>query len=278
MTTAGPEPQAELIRELILTGDMAQLKGLLELEEGFSRDGIFKFGDRLHLILFGPLEHGSYVSWLVYYGYHQVLSGYRDSIILSGYRDKGHRTSFGSGRRQFSISPDMTLQQVYDYIKSRADPCEILRVAQVRAIPLPGGRLRLFFILGGFPLPPFFWRWVDGLTAELARLGFQPTPSLDAPPPPADEPEPLESIRSGWLAGQASGGAQPAAGRPWLQIPDVGWDRLALEYWWRGYTVSEIAARLGLCPQTIRNRLTTLRNVYPNCVPTAAQLRKLNIR
>jgi hypothetical protein len=135
LTTGDPEPQTELIRELILTGEMEQLKGLMELEEGPSRDRIFKFGERMHLLLFGPIERGVSVSWLVCYGYHQVLSGYRDSTILSGYWDKGHRTLFGSGRRQFSVSLDMTLQQLYDYIaESRADPCEILHVAQVRAL------------------------------------------------------------------------------------------------------------------------------------------------
>jgi hypothetical protein len=140
----------------------------------------------------------------------------------------------------------MTLQQLYDYIaESRADPCEILHVAQVRAIPLPDGRLRLFLILGGFPLPGLFWHWVDGLTAELHRLGFCPADPGEPSPhtaPPAPDP-----------------GLAPLPPRP--EEPQPG-DPLDCWFDWRaeckalGYqvTLREIAAKAGYAYDTVKKK------------------------
>ena len=66
---------------------------------------------------------------------------------------------------------------------------------------------------------------------------------------------------------------------PWTQIPDHGWDRQALDLWWQGLTVPEIANRLHMGEKTVRNRLTTMRKVYgEKIVPTARQLRKMHLR
>jgi DNA-directed RNA polymerase specialized sigma24 family protein len=52
-----------------------------------------------------------------------------------------------------------------------------------------------------------------------------------------------------------------------------------LKLWWAGYTVPQIAARLHLNEKTVRNRLSTLRQIYPEeIVPTANQLRKMGLR
>ena len=67
--------------------------------------------------------------------------------------------------------------------------------------------------------------------------------------------------------------------KPWTQVADHGWDRHALELWWQGLTVPEIAGRLHLGEKTIRNRLTAMRKIYgENVVPTARQLRKMHLR
>lgn len=50
---------------------------------------------------------------------------------------------------------------------------------------------------------------------------------------------------------------------PWEQIPDHGWDRVAVRMWCEGYTAQEIGSRLGLAPGTVYNRLSKLRQQYP---------------
>lgn len=66
---------------------------------------------------------------------------------------------------------------------------------------------------------------------------------------------------------------------PWNRVSDHGWDRDALDLWWQGLTVPEIAARLHLGEKTVRNRLTALRKIHgEEIVPTAKQLRKMHLR
>ena len=66
---------------------------------------------------------------------------------------------------------------------------------------------------------------------------------------------------------------------PWNRVSDHGWDRQALDLWWQGLTVPEIASRLHMGEKTVRNRLTTMRKVYgEKIVPTARQLRKMHLR
>jgi len=283
MTTGDPEPQTEQIRELFVTGDLQQLNALLDLEAGLPTDRTFSQLKRTTLTLFGPIVRGTFACWFIHDGPHPILSTYRCAT---------ERTLIHFDPFHFSVPPNAPLQEVYNTIAaSGVDPCDVLRVGLLRAIPLPHDRLRLLFAVAGFENPSRFWSLVDDLTAELDRLGFLVLPLTlageglaAAPPgessPSADEAGSLESTHSGWLADQASGGDQVAAGhdRPWLQIPDHGWDRRALELWCRGYTIPEIAVRLDRCPQTVRNRLTTLRTTHPDYVPMAAQLRKLNIR
>jgi hypothetical protein len=101
--------------------------------------------------------------------------------------------------------------------------------------------------------------------------------------PPDQEPLPSETLPDSGHMETSSGGELPGQDsqnlEPWRTIADHGWDRQALELWWQGLTVREIAARLHLGEKTMRNRLTALRKIYgEGSVPTAAQLRRMNRR
>jgi len=251
MTTAGLEPQIVYRRELILIGELEQFKALMELEASLCYDLTFRDFGRTCLCLLGPIAHGASLCWLVHSDRQPILSPEQkrtDQITIS----------WGGGH--VSVSPDMTLQQIYDRaVEEHLDLCRALRLGMLRASPLPHGRLRLLFAVAGYDHPPLFWGWVDGLTAELHRLGFRAAAPLAVPSP---------------LAGEAAGEAQP-----WLQVPDYLWDRQALELWWNGLTMPEIAARLGYTEKTIRNRFSTLRAIHgTDTVPTADRLRKLRVR
>jgi hypothetical protein len=272
MAIGDPKPQTERVRQLIVIGDLEQLKGVMDVEGSLWHDRTFRDLRPGGMVLLGPVMHGASIIWVVPSGEEPALFPDRDST---------EPITISHGAKTLSVSPDMTLQQIYDRaIQERFDLYRALRLGLLRASPLPVGRLRLLFAAAGFINPSLFWRWVADLTAELHCLGFQPTASLDEPLPPADEPEPLESSRSGWLATKGSGDGQVAAGaKPWMQIPDVGWHRRALELWWRGYTVTEIAAMLDRRPKTIGNRLSDLRRTHGlDIVPTAGRLRTLNIK
>jgi hypothetical protein len=53
------------------------------------------------------------------------------------------------------------------------------------------------------------------------------------------------------------------ASKPWEIIPDVGWNRRAVELWQAGYKAGEIAAKIGnLTAKTVYNRLSDLRGIY----------------
>jgi hypothetical protein len=53
------------------------------------------------------------------------------------------------------------------------------------------------------------------------------------------------------------------APKPWEVIPDVGWNRRAVELWHTGYKAGEIAAMIGnLTAKTVYNRLSDLRRIY----------------
>ena len=273
MTTADPDPQTERVRELIVTGNLKQLKGVMGVKVSLWRDRAFSELRHDCLPLVGPVVQDTSLIWLLPSGSQADLLLFHDctdEMMALRWRLHG-----------ISVSPGMTLQQIYD--QALADHISLsyaLHLGLLHAIELPEDRLCLLFAVAGFENPPIFWRWVDDLTAELARRGFRPAPSLDAPPPPADEPEPLDSSQSGWLAVQGPGGGQAAGqDRPWMQIPDHGWDRRALEYRWRGYTIPEIAGRLDLSARTVANRLSILRAACgPQIVPTARWLRTLGIK
>ena len=55
-----------------------------------------------------------------------------------------------------------------------------------------------------------------------------------------------------------------AAPKPWEIIPDVGWNRKAVELWHAGCTSREIARMIGrdLTPKTILNVISSLRRIY----------------
>jgi len=72
---------------------------------------------------------------------------------------------------------------------------------------------------------------------------------------------------------------EPSDEEPWMAVPDHGWDRQALELWWEGYTVGDVASRLSLSEKTVRNRLTALRLAYgAEIVPKVEGLRKAGRR
>lgn len=76
----------------------------------------------------------------------------------------------------------------------------------------------------------------------------------------------------------AGGTAPPAEAakplEPWDRIPDVGWDRLAVQMLWKGYTDPEIGKKVGRASKTVTNRMSRLRQQYPELVPTRDDLRK----
>ena len=273
MATGDPKPQTEQVRELIVTGNLKQLKGVMDVEVSLWRDRAFRELRHAYLALVGPVVQDTFLIWFLPSGSQADLLLFHDcndEMMALRWRLHG-----------ISVSPGMTLQQIYD--QALADHISLsysLHLGLLHAIELPEDRLRLLFAVARFEHPPLFWRWVDDLTAELHRLGFSAAAPPGEPPPPADEPGSLESSQSGWLAGQGSRADQVAAGaKPWMKIDDVGWDRRALELWWRGYTVPEIADRLSKRPKTIGNRLSSLRRTYgPDIVPPVGRLRTLNIR
>lgn len=73
-----------------------------------------------------------------------------------------------------------------------------------------------------------------------------------------------------------AGSESEAESAPWNQIPDHGWDRLALWYWHEGHTCPEIASQLEGRPtaKTVTNRLCALRGQYgEEIVPTRKMLK-----
>lgn len=64
------------------------------------------------------------------------------------------------------------------------------------------------------------------------------------------------------------------ADRPWEMIADVGWDRLAVELWWKDYPCARIAERVSVTSKTVNNRLYELRKICGTAiVPTELQRR-----
>jgi hypothetical protein len=237
MTSAGPEPQIEYVRELIVTGDLGPLNALLDLEAGLSTDQTFRQVKRITLTLFGPIVRGTSTYWLIHDGCHPVLSSYRCSR---------ERTLIDFDPFHFSVSPDATLQQVYDQIAaSDVDPCHVLRVGLLRAIPLPHDRLRLFFAVAGFETPSLFWPLVDGLTAELHRLGFRSV-DLGQPSPDTAPPEPDPGAPS--LPGKPE---EPQRSDPLDRWFDWRASCRALSYW---VTLRDIAAKTSYSLDTIKKK------------------------
>ena len=66
-----------------------------------------------------------------------------------------------------------------------------------------------------------------------------------------------------------------------LIVEQTGWDKLAVEYWWRGETSKEISTRVSdagirVGHQRVGNRLSELRNTYgAEVVPYDKERRKI---
>lgn len=258
MTLGDPEPQPERLRELIVTGTLKQFKGVMDIEAGLWRDRTFRHLRRDGLVLLGPIVHGDSLIWI-------VPSSQEPALFPDP--DGAEPITISLGDQILSLPPGMSLQQIHDRaVRERFDLYRALRLGLLRAGPLPAGRLRLLFAVARFINPPVFWLWVDSLTAELARLGFRPTPSPGEPPPSGESASPPSAQPS----------AQP---EPWLQIPDRRSDRRILELWWQGLTMPQIADRVGYSKKTVRNRLWKLRAEHGSAiVPTGRQLRRLGTK
>jgi len=229
MTIGDPEPQIERMRELSVTGDLEQLKALIELETGAYNDPILYQSERVYLRLLGPVTHGASLCWL-------LPSGRQAETCLVRKRDD-HMSIVWCGESML-VSPDMTLQQIYDQaIAERIELCLALHLGLLRAVPLPHGCLRLLFAVAGFEGPSRFWHWVDGLTAELHRLDFRNADSGQAAPAAAPDPPPKP--------------AEPQPGAP-------------LDHWfdWRvrcqnlhyKVTLREIATKAGYAHDTVKKK------------------------
>lgn len=84
-----------------------------------------------------------------------------------------------------------------------------------------------------------------------------------------DEPQPEVPTQEAEDKAQKLEGVTPEV-KPWLQIPDVGWDRMAVRLVHQGYSSAEIARKIekGIVPKTVENRLSALRAQYgPEIVP-----------
>jgi hypothetical protein len=70
--------------------------------------------------------------------------------------------------------------------------------------------------------------------------------------------------RAGLLSDPESAQTAEDAPKPWENIPDVGWNRKAVELWHAGYTAKEIAERIDrdLTSKTILNVISNLRRIY----------------
>jgi DNA-binding NarL/FixJ family response regulator len=61
---------------------------------------------------------------------------------------------------------------------------------------------------------------------------------------------------------------------PWNKSPDSKWDRKAVKMLWEGNKDPEIANELNVVSKTVTNKLSSLRQQYPDLVPTRDELRK----
>lgn len=52
--------------------------------------------------------------------------------------------------------------------------------------------------------------------------------------------------------------------KPWKLIPEHRWDRTAVKMWCEGYLGQEIANRVNVTAKTVHNRLSRLRQLYPD--------------
>jgi hypothetical protein len=66
--------------------------------------------------------------------------------------------------------------------------------------------------------------------------------------------------------------------KPWMQIPDKEWDRVALKMWWNYYTCKEISQLVHVTPERVTNRISELRQIHgQGIVPLDKQRRKMRL-
>lgn len=64
----------------------------------------------------------------------------------------------------------------------------------------------------------------------------------------------------------------------WEQIPDKDWDRQAVQLLHKGYSDPDIGKRLSISSKRVTNRLSELRRLFPEQVPTRKELRQRKIK
>jgi len=99
--------------------------------------------------------------------------------------------------------------------------------------------------------PRSYQRYLKALLKELQRHGF------------------IKDLPT-WLVGP-----DEKSEKPWMRIPDIGYDRRLIELLHAGYTSREIGAELKRTPHTIENRIAALRKIHgEEIVPRRRTMRK----
>ena len=65
-----------------------------------------------------------------------------------------------------------------------------------------------------------------------------------------------------FLVNDITGKDEDLKSKPWLIIPENGWNRKAVELWHKGYTGPQIANKVGVSKHTVNNVMSKLRDKY----------------
>lgn len=87
----------------------------------------------------------------------------------------------------------------------------------------------------------------------------------------ADGLKPLEEPAA---PGGEAGGKEVTNLELWERIPDHKWDRRAVELWCKGYSYKDIGRQTRVSWERVRNRLSELRQAYPDIILVNSQRKK----
>jgi hypothetical protein len=111
------------------------------------------------------------------------------------------------------------------------------------------------------PLVAFF----DGLWEKIQATWQRPErgvpETMDEDPIPESE---AGAERSQEGMDKSRSEIEEGSSKPWELIPEHRWDRTAVEMWCEGYFAQEIANRVNVTAKTVHNRLSKLRQLYPD--------------